>query len=133
MSKFIMDLPAWQQARRMKEYAAISHLKAQREKLVAMFESLYGENEAQHCIITRLSDDTSIWVQASRNSEQDKMFGKAGNKKAVSALGLCERLTIRRASDLRTVQLVTPAQVLPKALCLQTPETDDQTLIPNLD
>lgn len=100
----------------MKEYATIGHVMAQKTRLLSLLEGLTDRQDVQHCVLTRLTDDTNIWIQASRNAQQDKMKGKLGNKKVTSVLGMCERLTLRTSSSgLRTLQLVAPAQVLPKA------------------
>lgn len=109
----------------MKNVAVLSHVSAQREQLLHLIEPQRdgidgdgaGAPKFRHCVITRLADDTNIWVQASRNKDQDKQRGKVGNKKVTSVLGLCERLSLRSDSGIQTVHLIAPAQVLPKARC----------------
>ena len=100
------------QVQRMKEVATLSHVAAQRDKLLALLEATTSPS---HCVVTRLSDDTNVWIQGSRNQKQDKVAGRSGGKKVSAALGLCERLSLRSAAGLVTVRLHSPAQILPKA------------------
>ena len=101
---------------RMKENAVLSHVAAQRERLLAVVEcgGDAGKGYA-HCIVTRLSDDTNIWTQGSRNATQDRKAGKTGSKKVTTVLGLCERLRLRGSASAQTIRLHCPAQVLPQA------------------
>ena len=107
----IVRVGASMQVGRMKNVAVASHVKAQKHALLDIVES--AGPGVSHCIITRLADDTNIWIHGARNAQQDKMKGKSGSKKVTSVLGLCERLSLCSNGRVKAfIQLITPAQVL---------------------
>lgn len=107
----------------MKNIGVVSHVNAQRENLLRLVEQS-GLQGVSHAIVTRIADDTNIWVEATRNAKQDQQKGKSGGKKVTSVLGLCEGLTLRSTSGLCTVELTAPAQVLEKVRPCRKPVTD---------
>ena len=109
----------------MRQLAAVSHFRAQKPGLL----SFLSERPIQHMVYTRVADDTNLWLKpqevadeedADHDQRETGRSAKSGSnkKKCHQLMALLQRLSFRRFGEpeasLHTIQLHSPAQVLPK-------------------
>ena len=121
---------------RAKSFVIGCHVLAQQKQLMQWLPGPSGDNYPAHMVLTRILDDTNIWVQPGREQEdsvekqdQDDVSSDsdANNRKPTHrgkqkmkvspVLGFVQRICARRpgAAAPEFCQLHVPAQVLPKA------------------